>query len=219
MMTVDAPVKTRTRIILADDHAVLRQALRRLLDAEPDLTVVAEAENGRAAVAQAQEVEADLVILDVAMPGLDAFAAARAILRARRETKILVLSMHSDLEHVTSALEAGALGYVLKGDSADVLLEAVRAVMRSETFLSPSLPAGRLELLRRPKTNGAKLTDREREVAKLLAEGHTVRRIGGMLGISAKTVDVHKTHLMKKLDIHNRVDLVKYALATRLIQI
>lgn len=215
--------KTTTRILVVDDHTILRQGLVRLLAGEDDLEVCGEAGNGREAVDKAKELAPDLVIMDLAMPGLNGLDSTRRILRVRPGARVLVLSMYIDEEYVTQAVEAGVNGYVLKDAPPDEILEAVRAVASGQRFFTSQIPPEVLERAhsdkRRRQRKASELTHREREVMKLLAEGNTVKAIAGILGLSQKTVDTHKTNLMKKLNIHNRVDLVKYAINEKLIQL
>ena len=219
----DAETKT-IRIFLVDDHTILRQGLRRLFESEKGFDVVGEARDGREAVERAKEVDTDVIIMDLAMPALNGLDATRRILKAKPEAKILILSMYLDDDYVTQALEAGVSGYVMKDAPATELVSAVRAVARGEAYFTPQIPASTVERWRMAREADGRrgpveLTPREREVLKLLAEGHTVKKVADLLRLSQKTVDAHKTNLMKKLDIHNRVDLVKYAINKKLIQI
>ena len=224
-MTATAPATaTKIRVLIADAHAILRDGLRKLLTEEEDLEVVGEARDGHDALKKAEELKPDVILLDLAMPGLNGLAVAKKLKAASSGAKILILTMHQEEEYVYETLRAGASGYVLKDAASSELVGAIRAARRGEQYLSPNIsrlvvkddsPRGSKEI----KTVSQHLTNREREVCKLLAEGHTVPKIAGIIGISRKTVDVHKTRLMKKLDIHNRAELVKYSITNKLIEI
>jgi len=214
---------TKLRVLIADDHAILRDGVRKLLAEEEDIEVVGEARDGHDALKRTEELKPDVVLLDLAMPGLNGLAVAKKLKAAASSARVLILTMHQEEEYVYETLRAGASGYVLKDAAAPELIGAIRAAKRGETYLSPGVS----RLVVRKEGKGAKeiktvsqhLTNREREVCKLLAEGHTVPKIAGMIGISRKTVDVHKTRLMKKLDIHNRAELVKYSITNKLIEL
>lgn len=216
---------TKIRVLIADDHAILRDGVRKLLNETPDMEVVGEARDGNDALRKAEEVEPDVILLDLAMPGLNGIAVAKRLKTASPQAKILILTMHQEEEYVYETLRAGAQGYVLKDAAAEDLIGAIRKASKGEQFLSPAVERlivrdeGRGTSNREIRTVSQHLTNREREVCKLLAEGHTVPKIADMIGISRKTVDVHKTRLMKKLDIHNRADLVKYSIASKLIEL
>jgi two-component system, NarL family, response regulator NreC len=219
-MTVPATI----RVLLVDDHTILRQGLRRLFESEKGFEVVGEARDGREAVDRAKEVDVDVIVMDLAMPALNGLDATRRILKAKPDAKILILSMYLDDDYVTQALEAGVSGYIMKDAPANELVNAVRTVARGEAYFTPQIPASTVERWRlareaEGRRGPVELTPREREVLKLLAEGHTVKKVADLLHLSQKTVDAHKTNLMKKLDIHNRVELVKYAINKKLIQI
>lgn len=222
--TVTDTTKSEIRILLVDDHTILRQGLRRLLEAEPGVIVVGEAKDGREAVERARELQPDVIVMDLAMPALNGLDASRQILKAQPSARILVLSMYLDDDYVTQALDAGVCGYVMKDAPATDLVQAVRTCAKGETFFTPQIPQATVDRYKAVReANGRRgpveLTHREREVMKLLAEGHTVKEVADMLHLSQKTVDTHKTNLMKKLDIHNRVELVKYAIHKKIIQI
>lgn len=212
------------RIFLVDDHTILRQGLRRLFESERGFEVTGEARDGREAVERVKDADPDIVIMDLAMPALNGLDATRRILKARPDARILILSMYLDDDYVTQALEAGVSGYIMKDAPASELVQAVRAIARGEAYFTPQIPQATVERWRlsreaEGRRGPIELTPREREVLKLLAEGHTVKKAADLLRLSQKTVDAHKTNLMKKLDIHNRVDLVKYAINKKLIQI
>lgn len=221
MIDLDAP--PAARILLADDHALVRSGLRMIIDAEPDLQVVAEAADGYEAVAVLNEVPADLAILDIAMPRMTGLQAAREINRSHPQVRILVLSMHDNEQYLFEALKAGASGYVLKSVADRDLLEACRATMRGEPFLY----AGAVTALIRDYLHRARqgeelpttiLTPREEEVLKLIAEGYTAREIAATLVISTKTVDRHRTNILAKLGLRDRLALTRYAIRAGLIE-
>ncbi|MBI4443253.1 MAG: response regulator transcription factor [Acidobacteria bacterium] len=210
-------------ILLADDHRIVRQGLRRILEEHPQMEVVAEASDGREAVQLAMEKKPDVVVMDIAMPQLNGMEAARQILRRLPATKILVLSMYSDESYVVQVLEAGAKGYLLK-DSADAeLVEAVQAVSNGKSFFSPLISRILLDeyvrqLQEKKVTDRYELlTEREREILQLIAEGKTSREIAELLNISVSTVDTHRGHIMEKLDLHNPYEVVLYAVRKGLI--
>ncbi|GAA3190823.1 MULTISPECIES: response regulator [Streptomyces] len=212
-----------TRILLADDHALVRRGVRLILDGEPDLTVVAEAADGAEALEQARAHRPDLAVLDIAMPRLTGLQAARELARTLPETRILVLTMYDNEQFFFEALAAGASGYVLKSVADRDLVEACRATMRGEPFLYPgavnALIHHYLDLVREGRTLPAKaITDREEEILKLVAEGHTSQQIAGLLVISPKTVERHRANLLAKLGLRDRLELTRYAIRVGLIE-
>jgi DNA-binding NarL/FixJ family response regulator len=211
-------VPLKARILLADDHAVVRRGLRLVLDAEPDLRVVFEAGDGREALGVALREQVDLAVLDVSMPRLTGLQVARALSERRPELPILVLSMHDNEEYLFEALRAGACGYVLKSAADHDLIAACRAALRGETFLYPrAVKALVREFLERGDT-GDPLTARELEVVKLIAEGYTSRAIGEELVISEKTVERHRSNILEKLGMRDRVELTRYAIRRGLVE-
>jgi DNA-binding NarL/FixJ family response regulator len=204
------------RILLADDHQIIREGLRMLLEKQGDMEVVAEAEEGRTAVRLAREVNPDVIILDIAMPDLNGIEAARQILTECPTAKVLALSMHSDRRFVSEMLKAGAKGYLLKDCASEELARAVHSVMGGETYLSPAV-AGEVvqdyvHRLKRPaEATAVALSAREREVLQLLAEGRNTKKIALQLNISVKTVETHRQHIMGKLHLHSVAELTKYA--------
>jgi DNA-binding NarL/FixJ family response regulator len=211
------------RIMLADDHALVRSGLRMILDAEPDLRVVAEAADGSEAVATLESTPVDLAILDIAMPRMTGLQAAREINRSHPHVRMLILSMHDNEQYFFEALKAGASGYVLKSVADRDLLEACRATMRGEPFLyAGAVTALIRDYLHRARLGDALpeaiLTPREEEVLKLIAEGYTAREIANILGISAKTVDRHRTNTLQKLGLRDRLALTRYAIRAGLIE-
>lgn len=218
-MTEQAP----TRILLADDHALVRRGVRLILDGEPDLTVVAEAADGAEALERAREHRPDLAILDIAMPRLTGLQAARELSRTLPETRILILTMYDNEQFFFEALAAGASGYVLKSVADQDLVEACHATMRGEPFLYPgavnALIHNYLDLAREGRTLPAKaITDREEEILKLVAEGNTSQQIADLLVISPKTVERHRANLLAKLGLKDRLELTRYAIRVGLIE-
>jgi DNA-binding NarL/FixJ family response regulator len=211
------------RILLADDHALVRSGLRMILDAEPDLQVVAEAANGHEALTALEHTPADLAILDIAMPRMTGLQAAREINRSHPHVRMLILSMYDNEQYFFEALKAGASGYVLKSVADRDLLEACRATMRGEPFLYPGAVTALIrDYLHRAKRGEALpdtiLTPREEEVLKLVAEGFSTREIAKTLGISAKTVDRHRANILQKLGLRDRLALTRYAIRAGLIE-
>jgi DNA-binding NarL/FixJ family response regulator len=207
-----------TRVLLADDHPVVRNGLRDLLNSEPDFRVVAEVDDGAKAIERALADDVDLVILDVTMPRMTGLQAARELAARKPELRILMLSMHENEQFLFEALRAGASGYVLKTAADRDLVNACRATMRGETFLYAGAVAALVrEHLERDATSLDPLTPRELEVVKLVAEGHTSDEIAGMLFISRKTVDRHRANILEKLGMRDRVDLTRYAIRRGLI--
>ena len=210
-------------ILLADDHRIVRQGLRRILEEHSRMEVVGEASDGREAVQMALDKEPDIIIMDVAMPHLGGMEAIRQISKRLPAAKVLVLSMYSDESYVVQMLEAGAKGYLLK-DSADTdLVEAVLAVSNGKSFFSPLISKILLdEYVRQVQEKGISdryelLTEREREILQLIAEGKTSREIAELLNLSTSTVDTHRGHIMEKLDLHNPYEVVLYAVRKGLI--
>jgi DNA-binding NarL/FixJ family response regulator len=207
-----------TRVLLADDHPVVRSGLRELLGGEPDFRVVAEVGDGAQAVERALADDVELAILDITMPRMTGLQAARELAARKPELRILMLSMHENEQFLFEALRAGASGYVLKTAADRDLVHACRATMRGETFLyAGAVTALVREHLERDATSLDPLTPREVEVVKLVAEGHTSDEIAGMLVISRKTVDRHRANILEKLGMRDRVDLTRYAIRRGLI--
>ncbi|MEU0692657.1 response regulator transcription factor [Streptomyces niveus] len=212
-----------TRILLADDHALVRRGVRLILDGEPDLTVVAEAGDGAEAIEMAREHRPDLAILDIAMPRMTGLQAARELSRLLPDTRILILTMYDNEQYFFEALKSGASGYVLKSVADRDLLEACRAAMRDEPFLYPgavtALIRNYLDRVRRGESIPEKaVTVREEEILKLVAEGHSSKEIADLLVISAKTVERHRANLLQKLGLKDRVELTRYAIQAGLIE-
>ena len=206
------------RVLLADDHAMLREGIRLSLEAMGDMVVVAESEDGASAVQQTDETRPDVVVLDVTMPQLNGLEALRQIKRAHPDLPVLILSMHDNETYVLQALQAGASGYVLKRSAARELASAIRAVHAGDAYLHPGIAkrviTDYVQRLDPAEVAGplSALTAREREVLQLAAEGRTIRQIAARLHLSPKTVEHHRAAAMNKLDLHNQTDLVKYAI-------
>jgi len=206
------------KILIADDHQILRQGLRTLLEKEPDLEVVAEADNGRSTVRLARETQPEVIIMDVAMPDLNGIEATRQIISEMPKVKVIALSMYADRRFVANMLKAGASGYLLKDCASEELVRAIRAVLANKTFLSPGVtdivvkdyvqaPLGAAEA-----SVFTQLSNREREVLQLMAEGKSTNQIAECLHVSVKTVETHRQQMMQKLKIHSVAELTKYAI-------
>jgi DNA-binding NarL/FixJ family response regulator len=217
------PTPLKTRVLLADDHAVVRSGLRAVLDGEPDIEVVAEAEDGMEAVEKTLAGDVDLAILDVSMPRLTGLQATAELRRRRRDVRVLILSVHDNEQYFFEALKVGASGYVLKSSANRDLIGACRAAMRGESFLYPNavttLVREYLEQARRGEAAPEDpLTPRELQVVKLIAEGHSSDQIADELVISRKTVDHHRANILGKLGMRNVADLTRYAIRRGLIE-
>ena len=209
----------RIRILLADDHAVVRQGFKMILDAEADMEIVGEAGNGRQAVDLAEQLRPDVVVMDVAMPELNGIEATRRLASSVPHARVVALSMHKDSVYVREILRAGARGYLLKDSGAADLVAAIHAVASGESYLSPAVSNAVLDDYRRHVTNPIDLlTSREREVLQLLAEGRTNKEIAGVLNLSVYTVDAHRGRIMEKLNLHSISELVRFAVRNGLIE-
>jgi DNA-binding NarL/FixJ family response regulator len=213
----------KIRVLIVDDHAILREGIRALLALSKDMEVVGEAGDGQTGIDRARELQPDVVLMDIAMPGLDGLEATRRIKDRHRNVKVLILTQHENREYVFPILKAGADGYVLKKAAGTELISAIRAVHEGGTFLYPSVAKTVVEDYLRPdgtisERRHSKLTDREIEVLKLVAEGRSNQEIADLLCLSVKTVTGHRTNIMEKLDLHSRTELVKYAIRTGLIE-
>jgi DNA-binding NarL/FixJ family response regulator len=220
---VTRPTLTPVRILLADNHPMVRRGLRMVLDVEPDLAVCGEAGDGHEAVEAVRGAEFDLAVLDVAMPRMTGLQAARRLRELRPELKLLMLSMYESEQYLFEALRAGAAGYVLKSAADQDLVEACRAVMRGEPFLYPrDVPALVREHLDATTAGGrlpnALLTARETEIVKLIAEGYTSQQIADLLVIAPKTVESHRANILQKLAMRDRVELTRYAIRAGLVE-
>ncbi|HEY3081329.1 MAG TPA: response regulator transcription factor [Chloroflexota bacterium] len=211
----------KIRIVVADDHAVLRAGLRALLNAEPDMEVVGEAANGREAVERAEQLRPDVIVMDLSMPLMGGLDATKQIKEKGLPTRVLVLTVHAEQQYLLPVLQAGGAGYVLKQAADTELIQAIRTVHRGEAFLYPAAANLLIEDYRRRVTRGEDefdgLSEREREVLKLTAEGFSSQEIADKLIISAKTVDTYRQRIMDKLDIHHRSELIRYALRKGLL--
>jgi DNA-binding NarL/FixJ family response regulator len=215
----------RITVLLADDHTIVREGLRMLLAAEDDIVVVGEADNGRKAIQLAKKLRPAVVVMDIAMPLLNGLEATRRIRKAIPDTKVLILSAHSDEEYVEQVIALGAAGYLMKQTSASYLAKAIHEVQKGNTYFSPSV-GHRLENLD-PKPSdqrgvvrkkGTALSSREMEVLQLIAEGKANKQVARELGISIKTVEKHRQHLMHKLDLHDTAGLTRYAISAGIIE-
>lgn len=218
----DTPVPIR--LLVADDHAIFRAGLRALLDGQQDMEVVGEAGDGAEAIRRARELNPDVVLLDISMPGIDGLAALRQMQREGLQSRVLIVTMHAENEYLFQVLESGGYGYVLKQAVDTDLFEAIRTVARGEVFLYPTATT---LLLSRYLDRGHKeaedapadvLSEREREVLALTAEGYSSQEIGDQLALSAKTVETYRTRVMRKLNLHHRAELVQYALRAGLLR-
>jgi len=215
----------KIRCLLVDDHTLFRQGVRRLLESESDFEIVGESPDAGDAVEKARDLRPDVVLMDIGMPGLSSFEATRHIKKNRPETKVLYLTMYEDEDYLLQCLEVGAAGYVLKDTPAPQLVSAVRDVYRGGKYLSSQVLGKLVEDFRarvrdtRMQPRMSTLTPREREILKLLAEGNSVKEIAVLLGLSVKTVEAHKFNLMRKLDIHNKAQLVTYAIQKKIIKV
>jgi len=215
----------RITVLLAEDHMIVREGLRALLEAEGDIEVVGEAQTGREAVQLTKRLRPGVVVMDIAMPLLNGLEATRRILKAVPATKVLILSAHGDDEYIRQVVMLGAAGYLIKQTSADLLSRAIREVQKGNTFFSPSI-ADRLRSLSLESPDGcgvlkkktAALSSREVEVVQLIAEGKANKQVARELGISIKTVEKHRQHLMRKLDLHDTAGLTRYAIAAGIIE-
>ncbi len=215
----------KIRVLVCDDHTILREGIRMLLNAQEDIEVVAEAVDGREAVDKMREFKPDVILMDIAMPFLNGLEATRQIRREDPNARVLVLTMYENDEYVAQMLEAGAAGYVLKKVAGSELVYAIRSVFGGEAFLYPSITKRLVEdYLRRVESGQERatfdgLTDREREVLQLIAEGHTNKEIADLLNLSVRTVQNHRAHIMEKLGMHDRGELIKYAIQKGIIEL
>jgi two-component system response regulator NreC len=216
-------VNSKIRILICDDHTLFVEGVKAMLRNELSLEIVGEARDGRQAVELVKQLKPDIILMDVSMPDMNGFDATRRVHEFDSNVKILMLTMHDEEELVARCLEAGAAGYIMKDAPASQLLYAIDTVHKGERYLSPNVLKkvmdGYVQNTNRPQTSYDRLTIREREVLKLLAEGLTVKEIAVRLDRSVKTVEVHKQNLMKKIDVHDRAELIKYAIQKKLIAV
>src|SRR5690348_1710016 len=223
-LTIKREADPKIRVLLVDDHTILRQGLKMLLHAQPDMEVVGEASDGYQAIAEAQRLQPDVILMDITMPEMNGIEATRHVRRQHPDIRVLVLTMHENEEYLFQVLRAGAAGYILKEAADTELITAIRTVQSSRFYLSPSAQTMMVgDYLQRVRTGEEKdsysgLTEREREILKLVAEGLTNNQIAERLFISPKTVDTHRTHIMDKLNLHSRAELVKYAMRRGLLE-
>ena len=215
----------KIRIIIADDHAVVRAGIRLLLDSQPDMVVVGEAKDGRESLSQVEELKPDIVLMDITMPDMGGIDATQAIKKAHPDVQVLALTMHEDVRYCFQMLRAGASVYVVKGADPSELLRAVRDVAQHKAYLFPTLARSLLDdYLERlevgeEKDSYAKLTNREREVLKFIGEGYTSREIAVLLTLSINTIDRHRTNIMDKLGMHNKSQLIRFAIRKGLVKL
>ena len=209
----------KIKILVVDDHAVMRDGIRALLAVYDDFEIIGEASEGKEAIDKAQELAPDVIVMDISMPGLEGLEATRRIVKKNQKAKILILTQHNNKEYTLSAIKAGAVGFVPKRALSSELVSAIRAVQHGDSFLYPSAATALIQdyLQQVEEEPLDRLTSREREIFKLIAEGSTSREISDMLFISLKTVLGHRTKIMKKLDLSNRTELIKYAIRKGLI--
>ncbi|HXA52957.1 MAG TPA: response regulator transcription factor [Candidatus Acidoferrum sp.] len=217
---------SKIRILLTDDHTLFRQGIRTLIAAEPDMEVVGEAANASDAVALAGNTHPDVVLMDIGMTGMSSFEATRLIRKERPDTRVVFLSMYDDEDYLAECVEIGAAGYILKESPVEQLTTGIREVHRGGSYLSPRLLTRLVDDFRMQGRGGAirqprfgTLTKREREILKMLAEGRSVKEIATGFDLSVKTVEAHKFNLMRKLDIHNKAQLVQYAIQKKIIRL
>jgi DNA-binding NarL/FixJ family response regulator len=214
----------KIRVLLAEDHTIVRKGLRALLEDQPGIEVIAEAEEGRQAVHLAEQLRPDVVLMDFSMPGLNGLEATHQIVERIPGAKVLVLTRHTNQEYVDRILEAGASGYLVKKSAPEELVIAIQAVSRGDSYLDPAISTTILRgYLRKPKTESvdryARLTPRQREVLQLIAEGRANREIAALLHVSVKTVENHRAHLMEALDLHSTAELTQYAIRKGVISL
>ena len=213
----------KTRILICDDHTLFVEGMKAMLRHEPSLEIVGEARDGRKAVELVKELKPDVLLMDISMPDMNGFDATRRVHEFDPAVKVLILTMHDDEELVARCLQAGAAGYLIKDAPAAQLLYAIETVCKGQRYLSPgvlkTVVDGYIKDGGRPQTSYDRLSPREREVLQLLAEGFSVKQVAVRLNLSVKTVDAHKTNLMKKIDVHDRAELIRYAIQRKLIAI
>ncbi len=214
----------KIKVLIADDHAIVREGIRMILSLQDDIEVVGEAADGKEAIEKGLSLAPDVILMDIAMPGLGGLEATVEVLKSRPQSKVLVLTQYDNTEYIYRFLKAGAVGYVLKKAVGSDLVAAIRAVSIGKAFIDPLVADKVIRgFLDKPETAAdevlyEKLSDREKQVLKLVAEGHTMQQIADDLSLSIKTVMTHRTNIMEKLSIHNRTELIKYAIRIGLVQ-
>ncbi|MCK4403505.1 MAG: response regulator transcription factor [candidate division Zixibacteria bacterium] len=215
----------KVKLLVADDHKIFRQGIKKLLEEESDLQVVGEAANGREAVKKATELKPDVILMDIAMANLNGLEATKQIKKVLPDIKVIMLTMHKNEEYILQSFQAGASGYILKEGAVEELVSAIRSIHQDKSFLSPTISKTLIDAYLRKMETGKTatpfdlLTDREREVLQLIAEGYTNREVAKSLFISVKTVEAHRAHIMQKLNIHDIAKLVKYAIQKGLVDL
>lgn len=215
----------KVKLLVADDHKIFRQGIKKLLEEEPDLQVVGEAADGREAVKKATELKPDVILMDIAMANLNGLEATKQIKKVLPDVKVIMLTMHKNEEYVLHSFQVGASGYILKEGAVEELVTAIRSIHQDKSVLSPAISKTLIDAyLRKMETGKTEtpfdlLTDREREVLQLIAEGYTNREVAKSLFISVKTVEAHRAHIMQKLNIHEIARLVKYAIQKGLVDL
>lgn len=215
----------KIKLLVADDHKIFRQGIKKLLEEESDLQVVGEASDGRDAVKKATELKPDVILMDIAMANLNGLEATRQIKKQLPSAKVIMVTMHKNEEYVLQSFQAGASGFILKEGAVEELVSAIRSINSDKSFLSPSISKTLIDAYMRKMETGKTetpfdlLTDREREVLQLIAEGYTNREVAKSLFISVKTVEAHRAHIMQKLNIHDIAKLVKYAIQKGLVDL
>ncbi len=215
----------KVKLLVADDHKIFRQGIKKLLEEESDLQVVGEAADGREAVKKATELKPDVILMDIAMANLNGLEATKQIKKVLPSVKVIMLTMHKNEEYILQSFQAGASGFILKEGAVEELVSAIRSIHSDKSFLSPSISKTLIDAyLRKMETGKTEtpfdlLTDREREVLQLIAEGYTNREVAKQLFISVKTVEAHRAHIMQKLNIHDIAKLVKYAIQKGLVDL
>jgi len=215
----------KIKLLVVDDHTIVREGICALLELSPETVVLGEAANGKEALEMVEKLKPDVVLMDIVMPVMDGLQATRCICKEFPQVKVLVLTQYDDREHVFEVIEAGAVGFIDKTTVSSELVRGIRSVYRGDSFLSPRVARYLVEDFqheypeRKNRDSYAQLTNREKEVLKLLAEGYTTREIADLLVLSPKTVEGHKTRLMAKLDLRNRVELVKYAMQKGIVKL
>jgi two-component system response regulator NreC len=211
------------KCLIVDDHTLFRDGLRRVLESEPDLEVIGEASDAAGALDRVAELRPDVVLMDIGMPGMDSFEAAKQLLQNFPSTRLIFLTMYEEEEYLLQCMSVGAAGFMLKDSPAPRVINAVREVYLGRKYLSPQVLGRMVDDVRarssRSTTRGTMLTPREREIIKMIAEGNSVKEIAGTLGRSVKTVEAHKFNLMRKLDIHNKAQLVTYAIQKKIVKL